>query len=145
MVPETDRARLQAILIEHKHWTQKEEDLWIDLVEYLKFVRGELTTRAVIPPVHWKLLWTELSDYALYNLCQHSQSFSEKEMGLLMDLCCEYAYKQVTNLSPMELLCRIFTCSDPKFVMTRMNQPRFLRGFKNAKHALLEETIHFDY
>jgi hypothetical protein len=50
MVPETDRARLEGIMIEHKHW-----NLWTELVEYLKFVRGELTTRAVIPPAHWKL------------------------------------------------------------------------------------------
>jgi hypothetical protein len=137
---------IQAILIEHMDWTLDEDEVWAEWVEYLKFVRGELTTRTVIPPKCWELLRTDLAEFVMYNLCVKEKLLSRQEMLVLMDLCCQYAYKNVTDLNPLELLCRIFTCSDPRFVMSRrhvVDQSKFIRGFKNARHALIEESIDF--
>lgn len=141
-IPETERERLKGIVAEYIHWTLKEDVVLHELVDYIRFVRGAFVTRAIIPPSDWKLLWTELSDFVLFNICTVEAHMTRGEMLALMDICCESTHVTVTN--PLRLFCLVFTCTDPKFVMTKRHpDQRFLRGFKNAQHALLEESIDF--
>lgn len=132
-------------LIETFHYTSKDDAnyFWDVFVEYLKFVRSEFVTLAHMSVVvrSWEPLWTDFAEYALYNLLLNEKKLSRKDMSKLIVWCCQYAYQNVTDLSPLDLFCRIFTCHDPDFVWVPCSESSLLRGLKNAQHALIEGQI----
>ena len=132
-------------LLETFHYTSKDDAtyFWDELVEYLKFVRSEFVTLADKSVVvrSWELLWTDFAEYALYNLLLNEKRLPRKDMSKLIMWSCRYAYQNVTDLSPLDLFCRIFTCHDSDFVWVTCSEQSLLRGLKNAQHALIEGQI----
>lgn len=107
-------------------------------VEYVRFIRSEFVTRGSIAIHSWLPLWhaNELAYFMIDNIfCGH---MNRSDMSTWIGVCCKLAEISDSDRNPLSIFGKILTVSDD-YKMTREDRlNRFVQGFKNAKHFLIE-------
>ena len=110
-------------------------------VEYVRFIRSEFVTCGSIAVNSWLPLWHthELAYFMIDNIfCGH---MNRSDMSKWIGVCCKLAEISDSDRNPLSIFGKILTVSDD-YKMTREDRlNRFVQGFKNAKHFLIEYSF----
>lgn len=111
-------------------------DLLHCYVEYVRFIRSEFVTRGSIAVRSWIPLW-DTNDLALFMMDNIFRGhMNRSEMSKLINVCCHYP-------CPLSMLSNVLNQNE-EYTMIREDRrnpkddDRFVKGFKNAKHFLIE-------